>query len=56
MKDKINSYLAILLITIEGAVAAFLIIRVAYSNNFVITMNSSEANYSSLQQLIPSPK
>lgn len=34
MKDRINSYFAVLLITIAGAAAALLIIHVAYANSF----------------------
>lgn len=36
MVAKINSYFAILLITISGAVAAFIIVHVAYSSAFAI--------------------
>lgn len=45
MKDRINSYFAILLITIAGAGAALLIIRVAYANTFnIVTIGDSGLN------------
>jgi hypothetical protein len=34
MKDRVNTYFAILLITIAGAGASLLIIHVAYANTF----------------------
>jgi hypothetical protein len=40
---KINSYFAVLLVTIAGAGAALLIIHVAYSNTFVtMTVGASQ--------------
>ena len=36
MKDRINTYFAMLLITIAGAGASLLIIHVAYANTFTI--------------------
>lgn len=38
MKDKINTYFAVLLVTIAGAGAALVIIHVANANTFVVTM------------------
>ncbi|MFA5942683.1 MAG: hypothetical protein WC798_03370 [Candidatus Paceibacterota bacterium] len=38
MKDKINAYFAILLITIFGAGATLLIVRVAYANTFILAV------------------
>lgn len=52
MVHKINSYFAVLLITIAGAGATWLIVRVAYANTFEVTMGGSEAGYSLLQQSI----
>lgn len=51
MKDTINSYIAVLLIAIAGAIASLLIIRVAYDNAFA-NFGGSEAAYSSLEQSI----
>gem|GEM_PF-6397458 len=36
MNHQINSYFAVLLITIIGAVASMIIVNVAYSNTFII--------------------
>ncbi|MCX6787272.1 MAG: hypothetical protein NTY93_01965 [Candidatus Kaiserbacteria bacterium] len=52
MTDKINTYFAILLVTIAGAGAALIIVNVAYTNAFATTIGGSEANYASLQQSI----
>lgn len=51
MKEKINSYFAILLITIAGAGAALLIVHIAYSDAFD-TFGGSEAAYAPLQKSI----
>jgi len=45
MKYKLNSYFAVLLITIAGASASMLIIHVAFANTFQITMVSNQASY-----------
>jgi len=50
MKDRINSYFAILLVTIAGAGATMIIVHVAYSNTFVVTFGAGQAAYSQLQQ------
>ena len=52
MKDKINSYFAVLLITIAGAVASLLIVHVATDNILASTINGNRANYAQLQQSI----
>ncbi len=56
MKDKLNSYLAILLITIAGSGAALLIVRVATDNVLTATIQGNEANYLMLQQSILSSR
>jgi len=38
MVFRINTYFAVLLVTIFGAGAALLIIHIAYSNTFIVTM------------------
>ncbi len=52
MKNTINTYLAILLITIAGVGAVLIIVHISDANAFTTTMGGSEANYSSLQQSI----
>jgi len=52
MKDTINSYAAVLLITIAGAAATWLIVHVAYANTLEVTIIGSQAEYISLQQSI----
>lgn len=49
MTYRINSYFAALIITIFGAGASLIIIRVAYNNTFVTTTIDNEAVYTSLQ-------
>jgi hypothetical protein len=51
MKGRINSYFAILLVTIAGAGAATLIVRVASTDASAI-VGGGEADYASLQQSI----
>jgi hypothetical protein len=51
MRGRVNSYLAILLVTVVGAGAAIIIVRVANSDVSAIT-GGSEASYASLQQSI----
>lgn len=53
MKSKVNSYLAILLITIAGAGAALLLVHVATSNTFAATFSSGVTKYNELQKSIP---
>ena len=52
MKDRINSYFAILLITIAGAGATLIIVHVANTTRLGKIVNGSEANYAPLQQSI----
>lgn len=51
MKSRVNSYLAILCITVLGAGATMLIIRIANADASRI-IGGSEANYASLQRSI----
>ncbi|MFA6408311.1 MAG: hypothetical protein WCW36_02470 [Candidatus Paceibacterota bacterium] len=51
MKDKINTYLAVLLITIAGSGAAMLIVHIAYSDTSSFALGS-EAEFAQLQQSI----
>lgn len=51
MKSRVNSYLAVLFITILGAGATMLIIRIADTDASRI-IGGSEANYASLQRSI----
>ena len=48
MKYRINSYFAILLITIAGAGASLIIIHIVYANTFDVMMVSNQAAYASL--------
>lgn len=50
MKDTVNTYFAVLLIVIAGAVAAWLIVHVATTKVPVIT--GSEASYTPLKDSI----
>ena len=43
VKDRINSYFAVLLITIAGAAAAMIIVHTAYSSTIVVTFGSGAA-------------
>lgn len=52
MKNRINAYFAVLLITLIGSGAALLIVHVATANTFTTTLGGSEAGYASLQQSI----
>lgn len=52
MKEKINTYIAILLITIAGSGAALIIVRVATDDIITETFRGSEANYEALRQSI----
>ncbi len=50
MKDRINSYFAILLITIAGAGASLIIVHVANTTAFGSTVSGSERSYAPLQR------
>ena len=52
MKERINTYFAILLITIAGAGATSLIVHIAFSNTDAFVANNSAARYLQLQQSI----
>lgn len=52
MKDRINTYIAALIITIAGSGAALLIVHVATDNVLTATVQGNEANYLLLQQSI----
>jgi hypothetical protein len=52
MKEKINFYFAILVITVFGAGATLLIVRVATANTAPVVVKGSEASYTSLQTSI----
>lgn len=52
MRGKINSYIAILLITIAGSGAALIIVRVATDDILTETFRGHEAAYASLRQSI----
>ena len=52
MKEKINAYFAVLLITIAGGSAALLIVHIATSDTIAIKFSGSEANYLLLKQSI----
>ncbi len=51
MTAKINSYFAVLIITLAGAGASLLIIRVATQDTFAL-VRSDEASYAQLQRSI----
>lgn len=52
MKDKVNSYLAVLCVTIIGGGAALIIVHVGTTAVIATTFGGSEANYMALQQSI----
>lgn len=53
MKEKINSYLATLIIVIMGAAAVWVIMRIADANSFTTTtVSGSEKSYEKLKQSI----
>ena len=52
MTYKLNSYFAVLLVTIAGAAATLLIVHVVFANSFETTFDGSEAAYAALQQSI----
>ena len=52
MKEKINTYIAVLLITIAGGGATLLIVHIGTSDVLATTLQGSEGVYASLQQSI----
>ncbi len=52
MKEKINSYFAVLIITIAGASATLLIVHVANADAAAIVLGQSELQYAPLQHSI----
>lgn len=52
MKDKINTYFAVLLVTIAGASATWIIVNVAVTDTLAATVNGSEVQYVMLQKSI----
>jgi len=50
VKDTVNTYFAVLLITIVGAGAALVIVHVSYSN--MLSVTGSEAQYAALERSI----
>ncbi|MBI3572286.1 hypothetical protein HY091_02005 [Candidatus Kaiserbacteria bacterium] len=55
MVQKINTYLAVLAITIVGSGAALLIVHIATAQSFAVVSRSSEAGYSSLEKSLLQP-
>lgn len=52
MKERVNTYIAILLVTIAGSGAALIIVRVATNDIITETFRGNEANYAALRQSI----
>lgn len=52
MKEKINTYIAILLITIAGSGAALIIVHIATDDIITETFRGSEADYEALRKSI----
>ena len=52
MKDKVNTYFAVLIIVIAGANAAWVIVRVATTDILTTAVIGSEASYAPLQKSI----
>jgi len=52
MKEKINAYFAVLLVTIAGSGAALLIVHIATTDVLVAAARDTEANYAALRQSI----
>ena len=50
MVGKLNSYFAVLLITIAGAGATMIIVHIAYANTFNIVYGSEASYYNDLAQ------
>ena len=55
MKNRINTYFAILCITIVGSAATLIITHIAYAQSYVVLVSTSEAQYSALQQSLLHP-
>lgn len=55
MKDKINTYIATLLITIAGAGATLLIVHVVFANTFP-ALAGGESQYAPLQKTLLNEK
>jgi hypothetical protein len=56
MKNTINTYFAVLLVTIAGAGAAILIVHIATSNPTTVNTGNNEASYAPLQNSILNSK
>lgn len=52
MKDRVNTYLAMLLITIAGAGAAWLIVHISVAKTLEVKTGYNEASYSELKESI----
>lgn len=52
MKDRVNTYFAVLLITIAGAGAALLIIHISVAKTPNVETGYNEASYSKLKESI----
>lgn len=52
MKFKLNSYFAVLLVTIIGSGAAFIVVHIGTTDVIATTFGGSEADYAALQQSI----
>ena len=52
LKEKINSYFAVLLITIAGSGATLLIVHVANADTSAIAIGANEMEYVALQHSI----
>ena len=52
MKDTLNSYFAVLCITLIGGGAALLIVHIGTTDILAATVAGNEANYISLQQSV----
>ena len=53
-KYRVNAYLAVIIITIAGSLAAWVIVKVAYKNQYTIMQASpnTEASYAKLKDSI----
>ncbi len=52
MKEKMNTYIAVLFITVAGSGAALLIVHIATTDVANSTFHSNQASYAALQQSI----
>ncbi len=55
MKEKINSYIAILLIVVAATGATMIIVHVVTASTFTFIVGNSESDYAPLQQSILKP-